>query len=383
MARSLLIVAGEISGDLHAAKVVRALKARGAEWELWGIGGDELRAEGVALLQDTRKMAVMGIVEVLKHYRFFKSVFKQVLDEVDRRKPEAALLVDYPGFNLRLAAELKKRGVKVYYYICPKVWAWNKKRIPKMAKIIDHLFVIFPFEVEVFSGSGLLVDFVGNPLVSQIDAFLSTPEQALPWKGARKVAVLPGSRQQEITRILPTMLAAARLLEEQDADLSFVIAAPNERVEGYVREQIHAAELKPGNVSVIRGHAREVMRQAEAGLVTSGTATLEAAIIGLPLLIVYKTSAFTYWFARHVITIRHIGLINIIFGRTVCPELIQHEATADSLAGGLVKLLGDTPERRTMRAEYGRLRELLGTKDAAENVASCLFGMDENDETKT
>jgi len=193
MKKSILVVAGEISGDLHASKAVRVFKERSPQTVFWGIGGDHLAAEGVKLLQHTDRMSVMGFVEVLKQYRFFKEVFKQVLAEVDQRKPDAALLVDYPGFNLRLAAELKKRGVKVYYYISPKVWAWNKKRIPKMAKIIDRLMVIFPFEVEVFKDTDLQVDFVGNPLVAQIDEMLAADGLPLPWQSERRIALLPGA----------------------------------------------------------------------------------------------------------------------------------------------------------------------------------------------
>ena len=232
MKKSVLIVAGEVSGDLHAAKVVRVVKNRSPETDFWGIGGDDMRAEGVELLQHTDQMSVMGIVEVLKHYRFFKGVLEQVLVEVDRRKPDAALLVDYPGFNLRLAAELKKRGVKVYYYISPKVWAWNKKRIPKMAKVIDRLMVVFPFEVEVFNGSGLQVDFVGNPLVAQIDESLSETRKSLPWQAERRIALLPGSRKQEIDRILPTMMEAAKTLEAQfskDRHRDLTMCAPESR----------------------------------------------------------------------------------------------------------------------------------------------------------
>ena len=165
MKKSILVVAGDVSGDLHAADVVRAAKTRSPEIDFWGIGGDKMAAEDVELLQHTDQMSVMGIVEVLKHYRFFKGVFRRVLAEADKRKPDAALLVDYPGFNLRLAAALKKRGIKVYYYISPKVWVWNKRRIPKMAEVIDRLMVIFPFEVDVFKDTDLQVDFVGNPLV--------------------------------------------------------------------------------------------------------------------------------------------------------------------------------------------------------------------------
>lgn len=372
MKRSILVVAGEVSGDLHASKVVRVVKQRSPETAFWGIGGDDLRAEGVELLQHTDQMSVMGIIEVLKHYRFFKNALKQILTEVDRRKPDAALLVDYPGFNLRLAAELKKRGVKVYYYISPKVWAWNKKRIPKMAQVIDRLMVVFPFEVDVFADTGLQVDFVGNPLVAQIDEFLATDPTPLPWGSERRIALLPGSRRQEIERILPTMLDAAKKLEAQFPDISFMIATPNARIEKIVKEQILKVLNKPSRLNVICGNARELMRQAEAAIVTSGTATLETALIGTPHILVYKTSAFTYWFGRAVLTIKYIGLVNIVADRTVCPELIQQDATAETLAAETAKLMADTPERAAMFAGYAEVRQLLGAKKAAENVAAIL-----------
>jgi len=372
--KSILIVAGEVSGDLHAAKVVRAVKERAPDTVFWGIGGDDMRAEGVELLEHTDQMSVMGLAEVLKHYRFLKSVFDKILDEVDCRKPDAALLVDYPGFNLRLAAELKKRGVEVDYYICPKVWAWNKKRIPKMAKIIDRLMVVFPFEVEVFQETDLQVDFVGNPLVAQIDAFLATEPQPLPWGTEKRVALLPGSRRQEILRILPAILSAAKRLETQFPDLSFMIASPNERIEKMVREQIAQSADTPARLSVVRGQARELMRQADAAIVTSGTATLETALIGTPQIIVYKTSPATYWFARSVLTIRHIGLVNIVAKRTVCPELIQQAATPQAMADAVANLLTDTPGRRDMLAGYDEVRALLGSEDAAVNAAELVLG---------
>lgn len=372
MKKSVLVVAGEVSGDLHAAKVVQAVKARSPETAFWGIGGDDLRAQGVELLQHTDRMGVMGITEVLKQYSFFKGVLKQLLDEVEKRRPDAALLVDYPGFNLRLAAELKKRGVKVYYYISPKVWAWNKKRIPKMAKVIDRLMVVFPFEVDLFKGTDLQVDFVGNPLVAQIDDFLSGEHAELPWQSERRIALLPGSRRQEIERILPTMLVAAKKLETKHEGLSFMIATPNGRIEKIVNEQIAAASVKPSRLNVICGNARELMRQAEAAMVTSGTATLETALVGTPHILVYKTSAFTYWFARTVVKIKHIGLVNIIAGRTVCPEILQHDATPDRLANEITKLMSDTPERKTMTDGYAEVRHLLGSKNAAENAAAIL-----------
>jgi lipid-A-disaccharide synthase len=372
-----------VSGDLHAAKVVQAVKAGSPDTVFWGIGGDDLRAEGVELLQHTDRMSVMGVAEVLKHYRFLKGVFDQVLAEVDRRNPDAALLVDYPGFNLRLAAELKKRGVKVYYYICPKVWAWSKKRIPKMAKIIDRLMVVFPFEVELFEDTDLQVDFVGNPLVAQIDEFLAEPPRELPWGSNRRVALLPGSRKQEILRILPAILAAAKKLESRFPDLSFMIASPNERIEALVNEQIEQCADKPSRLAVVCGHARELMRQADAAIVTSGTATLETALIGTPQIIVYKTSLIFYWVARTVLTIRHIGLVNIVAKRTVCPELIQQDATPESMADGIARLLSDTAERSEMLAGYEEVRQLLGARNATENAAAILLegigGLQDND----
>lgn len=373
MKRSILVVAGEVSGDLHAAKVVQAFKTRSPETAFWGIGGDDLAKAGVELFEHTDQMSVMGIFEVLKHYRFLKGVFNKVLAEVDRRKPDAALLVDYPGFNLRLAAELKKRGVKVYYYICPKVWAWNKKRIPRMAKIIDRLMVVFPFEVEIFKGTGLQVDFVGNPLVAQIDEFLAAAPRPLPWGSERRIALLPGSRTQEILRILPAILAAAKQLESRFPDLSFMIASPNSRIEALVNEQIVQCAEKPARLDVVLGYARELMRQADAAIVTSGTATLETALIGTPQIIVYKTSAATYWFARTVLTIRHIGLVNIVAKRTVCPELIQKAATPEAMTDAVAKLLSGSPERTDMLAGYEEVRQLLGGENAAENAANILL----------
>ncbi len=372
MKKSILVVAGEVSGDLHAAQVVRAAKARSPETVFWGIGGNGLRAEGVELLQHTDQMSVMGIVEVLKHYRFFKTVFNQVLAEVDKRKPDAALLVDYPGFNLRLAAELKKRGVKVFYYISPKVWAWNKGRIPKMAKVIDRLMVVFPFEVDLFKDTDLQVDFVGNPLVEQTDEFLAGDPTPLPWQSERRIALLPGSRKQEIERILPTMLEAAKKLEALFPDLSFMIATPNGQIQGIVKGRVFQCRKKPSRLNVVCGHAHELMRQAEAAIVTSGTATLETALIGTPHILVYKTSAFTYWFAKAVVKISHIGLVNIVASRTVCPELIQQDATPERLAAETAKLLDDTSERKTMIEGYAEIRRILGEKDAAENASAIL-----------
>jgi lipid-A-disaccharide synthase len=373
MKKSILVVAGEVSGDLHAADVIRRAGALSPETGFWGIGGNRLAAEGVELVEHVDRMSVMGLPEVLKRYRFFRRVFRQVLKEAEQRGTKTALLVDYPGFNLRLAAALKKRGVRVVYYISPKVWAWNKRRIPRMVEVIDRLMVIFPFEVDVFAGTGLQVDYVGNPLVEQLDRFLVTEPKALPWKSERRIALLPGSRRQEIERILPAMLEAAWKLENSFPELSFMIATPNQQIERTVKGKVFTCRYKPSRLSIICGNARELMRQAEAAIVTSGTATLETALIGTPHILVYRTSALTYWFARLVVKISYIGLVNIVAGRSVCPELIQHEAAPERLAEETARLLSDTPERKAMLEGYAEIRRRLGGKKASDSVAEAVL----------
>jgi lipid-A-disaccharide synthase len=233
--------------------------------------------------------------------------------------------------------------------------------------------VVFPFEVAVFKDTDLQVDFVGNPLVAQIDEFLAMPPRELPWGSERRVALLPGSRKQEILRILPSILAAAKRLEGRFPDVSFMIASPNERIEALVNEQIAQCSDRPSRLAVVCGHARALMHQADAAIVTSGTATLETALLGTPQIIVYKTSPATYWFARTVLTIRHIGLVNIVAKRAVCPELIQQDATPESMADGIARLLDDTPERSAMQTGYEEVRQLLGARNAAENAADILL----------
>lgn len=374
MKRSILVIAGEISGDMHAAQVVRAIKAKAPDTEFWGIGGDELRAEGVELLHDVRDMAVMGFFEVIKGIGFFVRVFLQILREVKARKPDSVILVDYPGFNLRMAKQLKKRGIKVYYYVSPQVWAWKKERIPMMAKVIDRLMVIFPFEVGVFKDTPLQVDYVGHPLVGEINHFLSTDPVELPWQGERKVGLLPGSRHQEIGRILPVMLAAAQKLEAKHPNLSFMIPVPNEQVEADVRQRIAATQDKPVKVTVVRGQTREVVRQAEAALVTSGTATLETALIGCPMVVTYKTQAITAFLARQLVKIPYICIVNIVANRSVVPEVLQNDATPESLFEHIDHLLGDTPEHGKMVVGYEEIREILGTQDAGQTIADIVLG---------
>ncbi len=369
--KNLLVIAGEDSGDMHAADVIRALKEKRSDLNVWGIGGDRLRAEGVETLHDTQEMDVLGFAEVLAKYSFFKSVFDEVLAEVDKRKPDAALLIDYPGFNLRLAKELKKRGVKVLYYVCPQVWAWNRGRIPKMAEIIDRLMVIFPFEVEVFKEVDLNVDFVGHPMVDELRAFRETEPEALPWTGKKKIALLPGSRKQEIRYILSPLLEAAQLMEESRPDVSFVIPVPERRM-ALVEEILQKAKKAPRNISIVAGKSREVLKQADAAFVASGTATLEAALLGCPTVLVYKTSGFNYIIGRMLIKISWLGIANVISGKEIMPERLQQHMRPIELVATIDPLMNNTPARATMLENFQTLEKQLGAGSPAARIAEII-----------
>jgi len=370
--KSLLVVAGEHSGDMHAADVIRELKTRDPDFSVWGIGGDKLRAEGMEILRDVREMDVMGFIEVLKRYSFFKKVFADVLAEVDKRKPDAALLVDYPGFNLRLAAELKKRDVKVLYYICPQVWAWKKDRIPKMAETIDRLMVIFPFEVEVFKEVDLNVEFVGHPMVDELREFRVKEPKPLPWGEGEKVALLPGSREQEINRILPCLLDAALRIEQGRPDIDFLIAVPR-RHQALAQDLFRKSSQVPLHCSIVTDCSREVLRQADAALVASGTATLEAALLHCPTVLVYKTSAITYAIGRFLLQIPWVGIVNIIAGREIMPERIQQHVRPVELAATIDPFLNDMPVRATMIENFKALEKCLGIGSPAGRVAQIIL----------
>ena len=368
MSKNLLVIAGEASGDMHGADVIRELKTRMPDVTLWGLGGDALRAEGVETIHDIREMDVMGFVEVIRRYPFFKRIFNDVVREAERRRPDAVLLIDYPGFNLRLAKQLHKRGIKVFYYVCPQVWAWNRGRIPKMAKIIDRLMVIFPFEVDVFKGVDLQVDFVGHPMVDELREFRERDPAPLPRNGEKKIALLPGSRRQEIRYILEPLLEAARLMEETRPELSFIIPVPERRL-GMVEDILRTAQKAPRNVSIVKGQAREVLKQADAAFVTSGTATLEAALLGCPTVLVYRGSKANYWLARALIRVPWVGIANIVSNQEIMPELLQDDMTPSRLVAALEPLLDDTPERAAMLQSFQTLEKLLGSGAPAGRVA--------------
>ncbi len=368
----IMIIAGEVSGDMHAASLIRALKTRLPNAHVYGIGGERLRAQGVETLYDVKDMAVMGFTEVLRRLPFFHKVFHHMLSLARQRRPDAVILVDYPGFNLRLAARTHAAGLKTIYYICPQVWAWNRRRIPKMASIVDLLLAIFPFEKKVFENTPLCVKFVGHPLVDEIREALEEPLLDLPWAGAPRIALLPGSRTQEIRRILPSLCEAASLIEQHHPNASFLIPTPSPESEKLIHAILQQLPVRPTRLTVVLGQTRQVLRQARAALVTSGTATLESALLMCPTIVVYRTSPLTFLLGKHLVQVPHIGIVNVIAGKQICPEFIQSKATPANLARALLPLLDDGQARLDMVRGFEQVKALLGQGGAATNAADLI-----------
>ncbi|OVE75247.1 lipid-A-disaccharide synthase [bacterium E08(2017)] len=370
---TILIIAGEVSGDMHGAELVKAIKKIRPGAHFFGIGGKEMRDAGVETLFSTEEMAVMGITEVLAKYSFFKQVFKSILEQARIRQPDAAILVDYPGFNLRIADELHAMNIKNIYYICPQVWAWRQSRIKRMARIIDQLITIFPFEKKYFDGTGLPVDFAGHPLVHRLPSREKASETELPWKQGPRVALLPGSRIHEIQRIFPSMWKAAEILESEHPSASFIVAAPSKEMADEIRNKIAVLGGGPARCSVVYEKTSDILGQADTTLVASGTATVEAALMLCPMVIAYRTAALTYFLGKLLVKVSHIGMVNIIAGRGICPEYIQGQVTPSALAAAASPLLSDTQERRDMIKALEEVKDSLGSQDASTKAAESVI----------
>lgn len=373
MSRSVMVVAGETSGDMHAARIIGAVHERNPDIEFWGIGGDAMEERGVRLEEHVRDMDALGISEVLRKYFYFRRVFKRMLSLARARRPDAILLVDYPGFNLRLARAAKRAGFKVVYYVCPQVWAWHRSRIAKMARIIDRLLVIFPFEKELFRETGMSVDFVGHPLVDIARQLREDEPVDLPWRGGRRIAILPGSRRQEIERILPMMWEAAGMVEQVDPDVCFIVATPSREVSDLVEELLSGMRDGPSRYALVAGKTRHVLWQARAAMVASGTATIEATLMRCPMIIVYAVARFTYWLGKRLIQVPHIGMVNIVAKRGLCPEFIQHEAVPRKMAAALSAIVEDGPAREEMLAGLDEVADMLGVDDGIDKAAEALI----------
>ena len=359
----LLIVAGEHSGDEHAARVVRELLAKNPNLKICALGGPELAKAGAQLLHDLTATSVVGLVEVLKHYSFFKALFDATLKWVAQHQPRAVCFVDYPGFNLRLAAQLRTRGlsvkgggkVKLLYYISPQIWAWKPKRRFTMARDLDAMAVIFPFEPDCYADTKLSVEFVGHPFLA--------PDYAAPVRHdpAGPVLLLPGSRTQAVAKIFPLLLAGFQEFRKTSTDARAVVLYPSEEVAAAARQVLAKWPQMAGAVEVRRNTGYTA---ASAVLTSSGTMSLHCALAGIPGAVVYKTKTLTYWLGRMLVRVEFIGMANLLLKESMYPEFIQGAATAKALARQLRECVGNELRRERTRAQAAKLRALLAQPSA-------------------
>jgi len=365
-----MIVAGEASGDIYGADLVQKALLLDHGLHFFGIGGARMREAGVETLVDSAEMAVMGLVEVIKHFDVISSAFLRLKNILRQDPPELLILIDYPGFNIRLAKAAKKAGVKVLYYISPKVWAWKAGRIKTIAANISHMAVIFPFEIPLYEKEGAPVTFVGHPMLDLVDVHMRQEEAAASFglDPSRKIiGLFPGSRKSEIERILPSIIAAAKLLQSSFPALQFVIPLASTLSE----DDILPALKRSGITAIItRQRIHDLIRACDAIISVSGTVTLEIALIGTPMVIIYRLAPLTYQVARRVVKIKHIGLCNIVAGRSLVKELIQEQANPEAIAAEITAIITDSAYRTVMTAELATIREKLGGGGAAARTAA-------------
>jgi lipid-A-disaccharide synthase len=366
----LLISCGEASGDLYGAELVRHLRERVPGLDVLGLGGDRLQDQGASLFAHVRDLAVVGLLEVVSHLRHLRSVFRRVVDEADRRPPDAAVLVDYPDFNLRLARALHRRGVPVIYYVSPQVWAWRRGRLRAIRETVSRMLVIFPFEEALYREAGVPVTFVGHPLVSLVQpaADRAAFRRELGLHADRPViALLPGSRAKEVAHNLPPMAASVDALAAARPELQFVAAVAASLDPGVVRRG-----LGDRAVTIVHDRTHAALSAATAAVVASGTATVEAALLGTPMVVVYRLSPWTYRLGRRFVRVPYYAMVNLVGGRRIVPELIQSDFTPGRVAAELLPLIDETGARHAMQAGLREVREKLGGTGASGRAADAV-----------
>jgi lipid-A-disaccharide synthase len=368
----LLVVAGEASGDLHGARLITELRRHVPDLAPFGLGGDEMRAAGLEAVAHSSEISVVGITEVLKILPRAREVFADLLREVDRRRPALAVLVDFPDFNLRLAKELKARGLEVLYYISPQVWAWRRGRVKTIARLVDRMLVLFPFEVDFYREHEVDVVHVGHPLVDEVPVLPQAWDRdEASFGGPFRVALLPGSRKSEVESLLPTLLEAVRLLAGELPIEVRIIRAPTIPPE-LVDEAVELAGLP---VEIVGEDRFAAIADSHLALCASGTATLEVGLLGTPMIMVYRLASWTYMLAKLMVHLPNVSLVNLVLGRRVVPELIQGDANPRRIAAEAARLLTDAGERGRMREALAEVRGRLGEGGASRRAAAEVAAM--------
>jgi lipid-A-disaccharide synthase len=363
---NILIIAGEVSGDSHAADLADEYKKFDSAVEFWGIGGDQLKSQGAQLLFHLEEMSFFGVSEVFRHLPFIFQVRREILAEAEKRKPVCAVLVDYPGFNLRIAVNLKKMGIPVVYYISPKLWAWGGWRVNKIRKYVDKLLVLFAFEVDFYKQFGIKADFVGHPLVDRFKEVL--PQDFKPFDEKEAVlGLLPGSRRQEVSGLLPDMVKSADILYRENR----IDSAEIVKVEHLPLELYASIVGQRDYIKIVQQPLQHCLSRYDAALIASGTATLETGYWGVPMVIVYRVQAITYWLAKLFVRIKDVGLINIVAGKRVVPELIQKDFTVEK-AAELLRVYLTSEGNIRKREELKKVRKRLGDGGVSLRAAEYL-----------
>jgi len=379
--KKVLIVCGEPSGDLHASNLVKDILTLDSSVSFFGMGGPLCKKAGVDTVFDISDLALVGFIEVLKNIFTVGKAYNAVLKSVDAGKPDMAVLVDYPGFNLRIARELKKRSVPVVYYISPQVWAWGRDRIGIIKKCVKKILVLFRFEEELYKTCGVDAEFVGHPLVDTVKPSGSKEETLKKYgikPGEKVIALLPGSRKIEIGRLLPAMLGASKMIAEKIGPCRFIVSKHSSISRGLYDSLISAGtgtDPKPVNIDLIEGDVYNLLASADFAVVASGTATLETAIIGLPHIIVYSTNPVTAYIARAIMKVNHLGIANIIAGRRIVPELWQEEVTPENISKLVIDLLSSQNKLSAARSDLAGVKSSLGSSGASMRAARSVLSL--------
>jgi lipid-A-disaccharide synthase len=371
VAKTIYFVAGEASADNHGAALMRALRKADVDLRFVGRGGPQMKAVAGDNFQNwIDKSGVLGLWEVIKHYGYFRKQFHETLHEIGASKPNAVVLIDYPGFNLRLARALRKRlqSQKIIYYISPQVWAWNRSRIKKMARWLDLMLCIFPFEAELYNQSGLRTIFVGHPMIERL-----RQEKFDVERDPNVIGLFPGSRAREVRKILPVLLETARELSRMNPNLGFEISAASDALSLEIEKILSKSPFPPKKHWVVIGGAWAIMRQASAGIVASGSATLEAAYFRMPFALIYKVAWPTYFAGRLLLKVKYLGMPNVLADKQIVPEFIQHRARPKDLAKAVAQLLKNPMARDRMISEFDKIAAQLGESGASERAAKAIL----------
>jgi lipid-A-disaccharide synthase len=369
--KKVFIIAGEISGDTHGAGLMRAMQDLHGDVTFMGLGGPLMKQTGGDGIDDwVEKAGIVGLWEILKIYGYLKKRFAECLTAIEHEQPDAVILIDYPGFNLRIAKALRAGlyGRKIIYYISPQVWAWKKGRIKTLAKVLDLMICIFPFEKPLYEKSGLRTIFSGHPMVDRVKTLTRgwSREPGL-------VGFFPGSRVNEVRKLFPAMMGTAKLIKEKMPSARFAVSAANQTLAAEMRAIIARSDMPEAVRWIEVGSAQDLMQRAEVGIVASGTATLEAACFGLPYVLVYHVNPVTYAAAKIVVRIKHIGMVNVLAGREVVKEMVQGKMQPEKLCAEMLHLLQDKAAREALVADFAEVVATLGEGGAYRRAADAVM----------